>query len=476
MNKRLFFVLTALLLGICGQVKAYEITLQSNYKSGVAYLTYYMGKNLGLEDSAFVNSKGVAIFKKDKVLQGGIYAIVFPGKRLSADFLIDKSQKISITADTTNLLKMVVKPSPENDLFKQYQNYTTEAGKKINGERDAYMAAKTKADSVLHEQKFIEYNKQLQEYRKDLIEKNATSFMAVLLNAMREPTVPIERPVTREDSLYNFNYYKAHFWDGTTFKDDRIIRTPFFQRKLERYYREIIYQLPADSIINDIDYKLLLARTSPEMYKFLLNWYTDEYINTKYMGQDAIFVHLFNKYHSKGLTPWLNEKQMETISRRAYMQMSNLVGSKAANLEMMGIDEKLKYLYDINADYTVVVFWDPGCGHCKEELPKIDSMYRAAWQHKNVKMFAVLTENSMDQWRKYVADHHIEDWTHVYEPEKMKEMNNAAGRPGYKQLYDVITTPTIFLLDKEKNIVAKKLTYQQINDLLQYRWSNPKNN
>ncbi len=45
---------------------------------------------------------------------------------------------------------------------------------------------------------------------------------------------------------------------------------------------------------------LLLARSSPEMYKFLLNWLTDEYINPKYMGQDAVFVHLFEKYHSKG--------------------------------------------------------------------------------------------------------------------------------------------------------------------------------
>ena len=84
--------------------------------------------------------------------------------------------------------------------------------------------------------------------------------------------------------------------------DDRIVRTPFFLPKLERYYREIMPQ-SADSLKKDIDYKLLLARTAPEMYKFLLNWLTDEYINPKYMGLDAVFVHLFEKYHSKGLPP-----------------------------------------------------------------------------------------------------------------------------------------------------------------------------
>jgi hypothetical protein len=76
--------------------------------------------------------------------------------------------------------------------------------------------------------------------------------------------------------------------------DDRVLRTPFFLPKFEKFYREIIVPDP-DSIIKEADYQLLLARSSPEMYKFLLNWLTDEYLNPKYMGQDAVFVHLFEK-------------------------------------------------------------------------------------------------------------------------------------------------------------------------------------
>lgn len=468
------------IVGIIGFVclfekaSAYEITLQSNYKSGIAYLTFYMGKNMGLEDSATVNSKGIAVFKKNKNLPGGIYSIVFPGKRLSSDFLIDKQQIINIKADTTDLINMVVTGSPENNLFQQYQHFTSKIGKQITQERDAYMASNTKADSMKHEAAFIKYNKDLQGYRLNLVAKNPKSLMATLLEAMREPSIPNLNPKSKQDSIDNFNYYKAHFWDGTTFTDDRIIRTPFFIRKLERYYNEIIYQLPPDSVNRDIDYKIVLSRNTPELQKFLLNWFTDNYINPKYMGQDAIFVHLFNKYHSKGLTPWLNEKQMETISRRAYMQMSNLVGAKAANLEMLDRNDKLTYLYDVQADYTVVVFWDPACGHCKEELPKIDSMYRAAWKNKNIKIYAVLTEKNKGEWIKYINEHELNDWTHVYESDDLKKLAEDAGRPGYKQLYDVITTPTVFLLDKDKNILAKKLTYLQINDLLQYKWANPK--
>ena len=101
------------------------------------------------------------------------------------------------------------------------------------------------------------------------------------------------------------------------------------------------------------------------------------------MGQDAVFVHLFEKYHSKGLTGWLNEKQMESISRRAYMLMANLIGLKAADLDMLDTAGKPSPLYQVSAGYTVVCFWDPTCGHCKEELPRLDSIYRASWKSRS---------------------------------------------------------------------------------------------
>ena len=145
-----------------------------------------------------------------------------------------------------------------------------------------------------------------------------------------------------------------------------------------------------DSIIKESDYLLLLARSSPEMYKFLLNWLTDEYINPKYMGQDAVFVHLFEKYHSKGVSNWLNEKQMTAISNRAYMLMSNLIGEQAANLEMVDTSGITSPLYNIKSDYIVICFWDPTCGHCREEVPRLDSIYNAKWKNEGVKITGCL--------------------------------------------------------------------------------------
>ena len=193
------------------------------------------------------------------------------------------------------------------------------------------------------------------------------------------------------------------------------------------------------------------------------------------MGQDAIFVHLFEKYHSKGVSSWLNEKQMETISRRAYMQMSNLIGVKAANIDMVDSTGKKRALYDQPADYMLIIFWDPTCGHCKEELPRIDSIYKASWKKHGVKIYAVLSENDKKaDWVNYIIEHNIGDWIHVYETKEMEKNIADAQKPGFRQLFDVIQTPTLLLLDNEKRIIGKKLGWQQLNDLLETKWASKK--
>ena len=445
----------------------YRVTLQtSNYKGGLAYLAYHFGNNFNVEDSALINN-GTVVFKKNTKLSPGIYAIVFPGQTKYVDFLVDKEQIISIRSDTADLInKTTVTGSKENLLFQQYQKYIFGKGKQLQTERQAFINSRTKSDSSLHEKNYNRLNKELTDYRENVIKQYPQSMLTVLFKSMKEPVILIPHPQTKQDSLTDFEYYKKHYWDDITFMDDRIIRTPFFLPKVENYFRNILPQSP-DSIIKTADYLLLLARSNTEMYKFLLNWLTDEYMYPKYMGLDAVFVHLFENYHSKGISTWLNEKQQNIISNRAYMLMANLIGEKAADLEMVDSSGKPVHLYDINAPYTLVVFWDPTCSHCRVEVPKLDSMYEAKWKNQGMKIYGVLTENEKPKWLQFIKENNLKDWIHVYQKDEIKKSIADANKPGYKQLYDVVQTPTLYLLDKEKHIIAKKLTLQQMDDLLQ---------
>jgi len=146
--------------------------------------------------------------------------------------------------------------------------------------------------------------------------------------------------------------------------------------------------------------------------------------------------------------------------------MANLIGRPAANMEMVDSSDKPRPLYDIKSDLIVVCFWDPTCSHCKEEVPRLDSIFEAKWKKQGVSVYGVMTDGGKDNWKKFIQEHNLKNWVHVYQLPSKEAEENAAGKPSYKQLYDVYQTPLLYLLDKDKRIVAKKLSLEQLNEVI----------
>ena len=73
------------------------------------------------------------------------------------------------------------------------------------------------------------------------------------------------------------------------------------------------------------------------------------------------------------------------------------------------------------------------------------------------------------EWMGFVNEYHLQEWAHVYYSKADDKARITAGIPGYSQLYDIQSFPTLYLLDKNKRIIAKKLSYQQIDEVLQLK-------
>jgi thiol-disulfide isomerase/thioredoxin len=188
---------------------------------------------------------------------------------------------------------------------------------------------------------------------------------------------------------------------------------------------------------------------------------------------------LFEKYYITNQVDWLEKKDRDMVYNRAYSIMGNLVGEPAAELNLLDTLNRKVNLYSIKSPYTVVVFWDPDCSHCREQVPKVDSLYRAAWKKQGITVVGVLvdtvrTDKSKmpavkEAWKKYIRDNKLQGWVHLYQTPQMKEEEAAKNLPGFRQTYDVYQTPTIYLLDEKKRIVAKKIDPGQVNEFLQYK-------
>jgi len=469
----LLLVITALAASAQPKDGGYAIKVTFKpFKNQFIYLGYYYGTQYPILDSVKLNDKCEGTFKGDKKLGGGVYLVGYPDRSHFFEFLVDKEQHFSIIADSASITKdLKFENSTDNLLFNNYQQYMLAKGKEIDNAKNQLAIADHK-DSVKLNETIGNANKQIRQYRDDLMKKNPNSFLTSLLVAMHEPDIPSadKQPGGKYDSLYAYRYFKDHYWDGVNFYDERLARTTFFDGKLDKYFAQLVYP-DADSVNKEIDWMVGYASANAEMKKFLLLKFVNRYLNQKYMWEDKVFVHLFEKYFSNQKYDWLTEKGSQMISNRAYSLMANILGTYASNVILPDTMDQRVSLFAINAPYTLVCFWDPTCSHCRETLPKIDSIYRASWKAQGLKIFAIgrETDGTRADWLNFIRSHHLEDWTNVFYSKAEENERISKNTPGYSQLYDIQSFPTLYLLDNEKRIIAKKLSYEQMNEVLKQK-------
>lgn len=438
------------------------------YKNVQIYLGSYYGKSKTLVDSAMLNEQSKGVFKGIKKLTPGIYFVVSPKYSILFELLMDDKQHFSIVSDTLALDKTAIIGSVENDLFKAYSQFSITKGKQLQQLSAQYSKATTKADSLRLQSELVKGNKILQDYRNNFSKQNPQTLLATIFNAMKQPDAPAIPIIKgKADSAYPYRFVKEHYWDDVSFNDDRLLRTPFFEPKVDDYYKRLVVQHP-DSLYKEIKYMLLMARTGKEMFAYLLTKFTNKYINPEIMGHDKVFIKIFEDFYAKGDTTYLNPASRKTISDRYYSLMANQLGNPAPELVLTDTTGKSVSVYKIKSKYIFVCFWDPTCGHCKEEIPRLDSIYKARWKSLGVTVFNVnANEAKMDEYKKFITEKELSsDWLFTYQTKTARDAEQKANVPNYRQLYDMYKTPTFYLLDENKRIIAKQLSIDQFNDIL----------
>ena len=449
-------------LAFAGNTDGYTIKIKvKGLKEGsTCTLANYYGEKQYIKDSAKVDSKGQVTFTGKEKFPQGIYLFV-PSNRKYFDFIMDEKQNFSLETDTIDYVKdMVVKGSDENKYFYDYQKFMSLKQKQIEPIREQYRLSKSNADSAkLLQKQMTAIDDDVKNYKLNFIKNNPKTFIAKLFKAMEEPEIP-EAPILpngKKDSTFAFRYYKAHYFDNMDFTDDRMLRTPIFHAHIKQYMDRLTAQIP-DSINLEADYLIEKARPNPEMFKYMVWWITLTYESSKIMGMDAVFVHMVEKYYLTKQATWLDSTQYVKISERAAVLKPLLIGKYAPSINMVDTSGNRVSLYDVKAKYTVVIFWDHGCGHCKKEVPKLSDIYKTKLKQKGVEVYAIETENKPDEWKKFIREHQLE-WINVNEPD---DYNRAVT----KKFYDIYSTPVIYLLDENKIIRGKRIEAEQLIDII----------
>lgn len=452
----------AIPVGLSAQAYNIQITVKG-FAGSEAYLAYYMGDKQYVKDTATV-SNGSFVFSGEEKLDGGIYLVVMPPKNNYFEIIVDEDQNYTLQTDTLDQVQnMKVKGSVDNEIFYGDLRFLSEKRKSAETLQAELKSLEKGSTAYANKEATLQdIDKQVKAHRQGIMDKYPNSLYAKLLMALEEPQVP-EPPKDANgkllDSLFAFKYYRAHYFDKVDLADPRLLRTPVMYNKVNTYMERLTYRQP-DSINKSIDYIIDQTRSNPDVFQYWVVHFVNKYAQSKQMGMDAVYVHMVEQYYMKGDCWWVDSATVVKMTERALAISPTLVGRTSPNFSARDTQGRLTSLHDVDADYVLLYFWDYNCGHCKKVTPKLTAAFDR-YKDYNVKIFAVSINGDVAEWKSKLGNYDL-DKEGVINVEDHRRLSHFDG------MYDITSTPRLFVLDKQKKIIAKQISVQSMEEVLSY--------
>ena len=458
MMKRVLLVVLGLLLPLVPAAarSGYRFTLQidGNGDSSMI-LGYYYAQHLFILDTAFNNGHGRFVFEGSRELPPGLYYFS-DNKGRFVDFVVyGEKPNFKFRTDQRNWnLNMTVGGSKQNTLFYNFNRAT-------NGLYEELEAARGQLDSAAFAAFRTRQLRRIDSLRLQLIEEHPEAMVSRMMLATKDPAAP-------PDSLQGndrYFYMMHHFFDNVPLDDDFIVRTPksvFYQRVTE-YVDKRMEGLPPSMAIPLLDSLIDRSEPAPEVFKWLVLTLTEKYLQSNIMVYDEIYVHLVQRYFATGKVTWLAPSTIDEQVERAGRWERLLVGREAPELILFDTTRRVYSLHHMPGRYTLLLFWSPTCGHCRDIIPAIYKVFDRVADSLDMSAFAILTEPdeaTLKKWKRFLEEHHMDNRRWV-------NLNGGEANVDWREVYDVQTTPQIYLIEnKEHKFVAKKLNAQLLEQIV----------
>ena len=447
-----------------GQLKkGHEVSFNINGLSdSTVYLAYHLGDKQYVSDSVKIDKSGYGLFSGPELLPQGIYMIVLPGRKYF-EVLISDDQIFSITCSYADYFKTLkFSGSDENNAFTDYQKKWVGMQEESGRINSRLQNNRTNNDSIriLSGLRTDQENK-MKAYLQEVINTNKGTLLALLVKAMLPveiPQVVLPPNTLNPDSvrwIRSILYNKDHFFDNIDLTDERLLRTPILQGKLNVFFSNVVIQL-ADSLNKEIDKIIRKCNGNYKIFQFVSVYLFNHFRESEYMGHDAVMVKIADEIYLSGKADWVTKKWKDDLKKEVDRIRPNLIGQKGHDLVMDTFTGVYVSLYDIKKDFTILYFWEPDCGHCQEATPKLKAYYDKV-KNEGIEVFTVCTTSDKTKWEKYIRDNSM-TWINGWDPKRITN---------FDYYYNVQSTPTVYILDKDKVIIAKKLPIESIGSFIE---------
>jgi thiol-disulfide isomerase/thioredoxin len=477
---RLLFLNIFLLLSLYTHsfAQGYNIKVFMEGLSGdTLILGEYFTSRMIPKDTVVLDRKGTGVFQGEKPFTGGLYLIYYNPQKYF-DLLLGDDQQLVIRADTADLQGSITfEGSEDNLVFNRYKAFLQLKRDELAAQQQLLADAKGAVDSLEIRDRQKQINRDMEDYMDDIQRDYSALFVSDFIGATREPIAPEEllNGDRRHDDSIRFFYYKNHYFDRFDPFNVRLLHTPLYEGKIMNYITRAVVQHP-DSLVAAVDFLLEGAKGDDELYRYMMITLFNHFAESKYMGMDVVYFHIAEHYYIPDAT-WSSSDFISKLKENLEKNKPTLIGQTAPDLTMRRIptehflmaaeDTAIKrdpyigeefQIHDIKAAYTILYFWEADCGHCQKATPELYEVY-SRMKEKGVEVICAHVINTIEGkelWVDFVNKHGLYDWINCWSPYSNE----------FRRLYNLQSYPQLFILDRDKKIVAKRVTPEQAEQII----------
>ena len=382
--------------------------------------------------NTMIDDKGDFEFQLDSTVTQGMYKLVYalPQSDFNFDIIYNAKEDISLSYNAETGVKFT--SSIENSLVNSYTSSMSLISQSIG---NFYRQQST--DSLALKSIFNTQRETQTEY-----EKAAEGTIALNFIKANRPYIPEEF----EDIGTYISNLKFHFFDHVDFNNEVLQSSNFLIERMLNY----VFGMAAKegdemaSFKKNIDeVNEAMADTAPEIKSILLEVLWQQMVDA---NAEGVANYIAENYLIPLATAMNDQELVNGLTIFKELSIGNKAPEFDVKVEENGelIDISL-YDYKVARQY-ILVFWSSGCSHCLEEIPQLHQYTK---DNDDLKVIAIGMEDNATLWEQEILKY--PSFNHVLALGKWQsEMAT---------LYNITSTPTYFVLNSEKKIVAKPFDF-----------------
>ena len=433
----------------------YQIKIKAtNTADSIAYFrgTVFDDKNYIPKDTIKLYKGNYTVAAKKPII-GGIYFLYFPKSKQKVFFSLENLDSIKVEIRGANYLDSIKFSNKVNQQFVEYQllekklsnydtNYAAELakGKKFNlAQKAAFFQPKTS---------------QLVSYRttllKNLKQVNALFVHINTLNIL-DSSVPSRKNYIGRNELIK----------RIDFKNPKLLFTPNIKNVLNEYYS--YYPLQADSLNKGLDTVMNKVDGKSNMSMYITDYFIKLLHNREIVNNTEAYTYYLEKYILNQKYKISDIKQLGQLKSELANLKSLQLQDTCVNMILKDTAGQLQNLQEFASQnkFTLIIFYDPTCEHCKVELPKMDSTINLLENTYNIKVgrYAVCNEPNLPVsiWKDFIVKYNLsKNYINV----------NLGNNMDLRKSYDAFTNPIFYLVNNKGILLGKKLSPQTVRNLI----------